>query len=61
MWKDPIVEEVREAGKKLSEKCGNDVHEFAKMIRLAEKKREKEGWKFVSKKDITEMEETPAV
>ena len=57
MWNDPIVEEVRKAGKKLSDKCDNDIHKFADMIRRYEKKREKEGWKFVSKKDIKEMEE----
>ena len=56
MWKDPIVAEVRKAGKKISDSCGNDVHKFAEMIRQFEKKREKEGWIFVSKKDIKDME-----
>lgn len=44
MWKDPIVEEVRNVGKKLSEKCDNDIHKFAEMIKKNEKQREKEGW-----------------
>lgn len=57
MWNDPIVEEVRKAGKKLSDICDNDVHKFANMIRQCEKKREKEGWIFVSKKDIKDMKE----
>ncbi len=49
---DPIVEEVREAGKKISEECDNDIKKFADMLRLKEKELEKQGWKFVSKKDI---------
>jgi hypothetical protein len=52
MFEDPIVKEVRDAGKKLSEDCENDIHKFADMIRLKEKELEKQGWKFVSKKDI---------
>ncbi|MBN2534927.1 MAG: hypothetical protein JXB88_18745 [Spirochaetales bacterium] len=52
MWNDPIVEEVRKAGKKLSDNCDNDIHEFAHTIRQYKKKRKKEGWKFVSKKDM---------
>ena len=33
MWKDPIVEEVREAGGKLAKKCGYDFHKFSMMIK----------------------------
>jgi len=33
MCKDPIVEEVRNAGAKLAEECGYDLHAFADMLR----------------------------
>ena len=48
MWKDPIVEEVREAGAKLAKKCNYDLSKFAKMLRAGEKRSKKLGWKFVS-------------
>ena len=38
MWKDSIVEEVREAGAKLAEECGYDLHAFANMLRRHQKK-----------------------
>jgi len=48
MWKDPIVEEVREAGAKLAKKCNYDLKKFAQMLRAGEKRSKKLGWKFVS-------------
>lgn len=46
MWKDPIVEEVRNAGAKLAEKCNYDFHRFSIMIKKHQAKR---GIKFISK------------
>ncbi len=37
MWKDPIVEEIRDAGAKLAEECGYDLHAFADMLRKHQK------------------------
>lgn len=37
MWKDPIVEEIREAGAKLAEECGYNLHTFADMLRRHQK------------------------
>ncbi|MBM4049246.1 MAG: hypothetical protein FJ279_29450 [Planctomycetes bacterium] len=33
MWRDPVVEEVREAGAKLAKECGYDLHAFFEMLR----------------------------
>ena len=33
MWKDPIVEEVRKAGAKLSEEAGHNLHQFCENLR----------------------------
>ena len=52
MFVDPIVEEVRKAGKILSNECQNDVHHFAEMLKKKEKIDQKKGWKFISKKDL---------
>lgn len=49
MMKDPIVEEMRNAGRKMQEECGNDLHKYFQMIRESEKRHKKEGWKFVDK------------
>jgi len=38
MWEDPIVREVREAGKKLEEKANRDLHTFFQNLRKNEKK-----------------------
>jgi len=38
MWKDPIVEEVRNAGDKLVKEAGNNLHNFCEMLRKKEKK-----------------------
>lgn len=45
MRKDPIVEEVREAGAKLAEESGYDLHAFAEMLRQNQKKSD---WPTVS-------------
>jgi len=45
MRKDPIVEEVREAGAKLAEESGYDLHDFAEMLRQNQKKSD---WPTVS-------------
>jgi hypothetical protein len=52
IFADPIVNEMREAGKKLQKKCRNDLRLFSKMISAGTAKRKKEGWKVISKKDI---------
>ncbi len=36
MWKDPIVEEVRAAGRHLAEEAGNDLHQFCEKLRQAQ-------------------------
>ena len=33
MWKDLVVEEVRNAGKKVQNECSNDLHSFAEMLK----------------------------
>ena len=48
METDPIIIEVRAAGKIISDKCDNDVHKFADFIRENEKKNQADGWKYVS-------------
>ena len=50
MLKDPIVEEVREAGAKLAKKCNYDIKKFAQMLKAGEKRSKKLGWKIVSPK-----------
>ncbi len=37
MWKDPIVEEVRNAGAKLVKESGNNLHQFCEILRKKEK------------------------
>ena len=39
MWKDPIVQEVRKAGKELEEQANYDLHIFFQNLRENEKKR----------------------
>jgi hypothetical protein len=46
MMKDPIVEEMRNAGRKIQEECDNDWDKFAQRIQENEKKLRAEGWKF---------------
>lgn len=33
MYKDPVVEELRENARNLFEECGNDLHEIVKRLR----------------------------
>lgn len=47
MWKDPIVEEMRQAGAKLAKKCDYDIDKFSKMIKENQKKNKT---RLVSKK-----------
>ena len=47
MMNDPIVEEMRNAGRKMQEESGNDIHKYFDLIRESEKKHKKEGWKIV--------------
>ncbi len=44
---DPIVDEMRNAGRKIQEECGNDWDKFAERIQANEKKLKADGWKFV--------------
>ena len=39
MWKDPIVQEVRKAGKELEKQANYDLHIFFQNLRSNEKKR----------------------
>lgn len=52
MWTDPIVEEVREAGRKLAEECGYDLHKFFEMLRHNQKA---ENWPVVSADDVKRL------
>ena len=38
MWKDPIVQEVREAGEELAKKANYDLHTFIENLKENEKK-----------------------
>lgn len=38
MYSDPVVNEVRKNGEKLSEECGGDVHRMAERLRIATRK-----------------------
>ncbi len=49
---DPIVDEVRAAGRKLQEMCGNDVKKFSEMLSEKKQKRHKEGFKTVSFEEL---------
>jgi len=55
MKKNNIIEEVRTAGKKLSEECNNDIHQFASYIKKKEEESRKRGWKVVSKSNIVSV------
>ena len=35
-WKDPIVEEVRQAGAEIARKAGNDLHRLCRHLRAAQ-------------------------
>ena len=52
MWDDPVVKEVREAGKRLQEKCNNDIGLFSEMITKGTEKLRKEGWTVVGKNEL---------
>lgn len=52
MWKDSIVEEVRNAGKIISEKCDNNIHKFAEMLKKETEESKKAGWTVVNKEQI---------
>ncbi|MEW6687314.1 MAG: hypothetical protein AB1393_14110 [Candidatus Edwardsbacteria bacterium] len=54
MWEDPIVEEVREAGARLAEKCGYDLHVFAEMLRRHQKEN---NWPVASADDLEKLKE----
>ena len=47
--KDPIVEEVRQARKKLFEKCGNDLD---KLMDYIEKRQKRHGDLLVTQEDL---------
>jgi hypothetical protein len=49
MINDPIVEEMRNAGRKMQEECGNDFNCYFDRILENQKELEKEGWKVVRK------------
>lgn len=46
MWKDPIVEEVRQAGEKIAKKANYNLHEFIINMKKNENKR---GTKTISR------------
>lgn len=46
MWKDPIVQEVREAGEYLIKQANNDLHVFFQNLRNNEKRHK---YKIISK------------
>jgi hypothetical protein len=52
MWKDPIVEEVRNAGARLAEECGYDLHAFADMLR---RHQSESNWPIVSVDYLKEL------
>lgn len=52
MWKDSIVEEVREAGANLAKECGYNLHTFADMLRRHQKQID---WPIVSRKDLEKL------
>ena len=39
MWRDPIVEEVRQAGEELAKRANYNLHTFLENLRKNEKKR----------------------
>ncbi len=47
MWKDPIVEEVRNAGAKLAEEANNDLHQLCKNL---QKKQEEHPDRLIRRK-----------
>ena len=49
MFKDPIVEEVRNAGIKIFEELEYDKDKIAQYFKEGQARLEAEGWKFVSK------------
>ncbi len=49
MWKDPIVEEIRNAGAKLAEKCDYDFYKFSRMLKEHQKSSDRV---IVSKKKL---------
>ena len=55
MLKDPIVEEVREAGAKIAKKCNNDFHKMCDYLRKKEKKHKN---RIVSKKSRDLLQKT---
>ena len=57
MYKDKIVEEVRNAGIKLAEKCDFDLHKFAMMLKYETEKSKKEGYRVVTYHDILTTKE----
>jgi hypothetical protein len=40
-WKDPIVEEVRQAGAEIARKTGNDLHRLCEHLRAAQSERKR--------------------
>ena len=50
MWKDPIVEEARSAGRKLAEQAGNNLHKLCEALRKSAEKRKR---KLLRKKPLT--------
>ncbi len=57
LFDDPIVSEVRAAGRKLEEKYGGDPKLFMEMLRTDEEKLQKEGWKLVNINDIVKIDD----
>ncbi len=61
MWKDSVVEEVRNAGKKIQNECSNDLHSFATMLKKNTEKLKKKGWPVVGKKQVLKSRRKSAI
>lgn len=58
MWEDPIVNEVRKAGKNIIKKHGNDLHKVCEYLRKDEKINPA---KYVSKKTKILLKKTSTI
>ena len=52
MWEDPIVDEIHKIREKILEENNYNLEELFNNIKKNEIALKKDGWKFVTKKDI---------
>ena len=57
MQDDIIIEEVRNAGKKLSEQYQNDIHLFGMMLQKRTQESRSAGWKVITKEELDKLKE----